>query len=426
MDKKSSFIFYSKKLIRNNVVKNGIWLYILQLFNTVVPLISLPYITRILGKENYGVFSFSLNIIEYFIVVVEYGFNYSGTRKVALALKKDELQEIFLNIIFARFFLFVLCFGGLNIFLHFSIMNHTQIISCYILFLSVFGVVLQQTWLFQGLQKMYYITIFSIISRTLSVCLIFKYVLTADDILIYCFLYSVTPVMIGIMGIIFSIKLLYPFHYKFNLKKIINEIKTGWYTFTTSLSSKIFSAVGITILGFVSSKDQVGIFSAIHKIPTLLLLLWTPISQVLYPISSQKMKNNPKEGQLFINKLKKFFSLFFLIVSLIICIFAKLIINLAFGEEYSEYYYILYPLIIWLNLGILNNFSGIQTLLAGGYDKTYSKCFQISVIITIILNIILINIWKITGASIAPMLSEFILFLMLHFSIKQINRSNNL
>lgn len=419
-------IAHLKVIVKNTVIRNSIWLYILQIFNSIVPLVTLPYITRILGKEHFGIFSFSLNIIEYFIVIVEYGFNYSGTRKIALVKNENEVRDFFVTILISKLILMLFCFGVLHIFLYFYPMEFIQKISCYVLFLSVFGTAFQQTWLFQGLQKVYYITLINIISRIISLCFIFVYVHTENDLLIYCLFYSITPLLTGITGMIFAIKLLMPISWKLHFCNIITEIKTGWYTFTTSLSSKIFSAMGITILGIVSTKEQVGIYSAIHKIPSILLLIWIPISQVLYPISSKKMKNNPKDGLCFIKTISKYIGLFFIVISIIISIFSKPVIALAFGYEYAEYYYILFPLILWLNIGIWNNFLGIQTLLAGGFDRTYSKCFQISVVITIVLNIILINSFDIIGAAITPLLSEIILFILLLLAVRKIKTEQNI
>lgn len=81
----------------------------------------------------------------------------------------------------------------------------------------------------------------------------------------YCFLYSISPIISGVLGIIiakrnFGIKLV-----KLTLSKLIIELKDGWYVFTTSLSGKIFGAIGITFLGIFSEEDIVGTYSAIQK-----------------------------------------------------------------------------------------------------------------------------------------------------------------
>ena len=76
-------------LVERPSVKNGMWMYLLQLFNTVIPLLTLPYVTRILGRDGYGLFSIALNFVGYLQVVVEYGFGMSATRKVAVRAGDD-------------------------------------------------------------------------------------------------------------------------------------------------------------------------------------------------------------------------------------------------------------------------------------------------------------------------------------------------
>ena len=83
-----------KEILKNNTVKNGIWLYILQFFNTVFPLLTLPYVTRILGTNGYGIFSYALNIITYLQVIVEYGFNLSGAREIAIQESEKEREGL--------------------------------------------------------------------------------------------------------------------------------------------------------------------------------------------------------------------------------------------------------------------------------------------------------------------------------------------
>ena len=91
-------------MISTKLFKNGMWLFLLQIFNTVVPLLTLPYITRVLGASNYGIFSLSLNWITYFQVIVEYGFGFTGARKVSIE-GDSSLQNLYSRIISARLLL---------------------------------------------------------------------------------------------------------------------------------------------------------------------------------------------------------------------------------------------------------------------------------------------------------------------------------
>lgn len=412
-------------LLKKKAVKNGAWLYTLQIFNTVVPLLTLPYITRILGAEQYGVFSIAINIIGYYQVIVEYGFAMSATRKVALSDKSiGSLSRIFSTVFLSRCILLLFCFV---VTIGFILLNGDQVALCWcllILMIILFGNCIQLNWLFQGMQQMRYITIVSIISRTVTVILTFAFVKTIDDLYLYCFLYAVSPVISGILGLFFSKKCFHIHFAKVGLGDIWEEIKSGWYVFTTQLSSKVFGAIGITFLGIFATNEEVGIYSAIQKIPNILILAWTPITQVLYPISSQKYYESYELGESFVSKTKRIFVPLFALIAVVCAILSKELVTIAFGEEYAIKFYWIIPMLLWMVVSIYNNFTGIQTLLAAGYDCEYSKCFQIGVIITIVLNFILVYVLKGDGACIAPLLSEVVFGILLGQEVKKLKCEN--
>ena len=99
-------------LLRRKAFSNGVWLYLLQFFNAVIPLLTLPYIVRILDAENYGIFSVSFNIVVYMQVFVEYGFGMSATRKAALCQCENtryNLNSLFTAVFIIRILLMLAC-----------------------------------------------------------------------------------------------------------------------------------------------------------------------------------------------------------------------------------------------------------------------------------------------------------------------------
>lgn len=408
-------------VFKKKAVKNGAWLYALQMFNTVVPLLTLPYITRILGTGQYGFFSIAINIIGYYQVIVEYGFAMSATRKVVLSDKStDSLSKTFSTVFFSRCLLLLMCFGITIIYI---VLNNKQMVQCVcllILMLTLFGNCIQLNWLFQGMQQMRYITIVSMISRSFTVALTFAFVKTVDDLYLYCFLYAVSPVISGILGIFFAKRYFHIHYVKVHLQDIWDELKSGWYIFTTQLSSKVFGAIGITFLGMFATAEEVGVYSAIQKIPNILILAWTPITQVLYPISSRKFHDSFSSGEKFVGKAKRIFVPFFAMIAVICSILSKILVKIAFGDEYAIKFYWIIPMLLWMIVAIYNNFTGIQTLLANGHDREYSRCFQIGVIVTIVLNFTLVYLFEGDGACMAPLLSELILGIMLNFEVKKL------
>lgn len=411
-----------KTLISNKAIGNGMWMYLLQFFNVIIPLITLPYVTRILGTTQYGIFSTSFNLVGYLQVVVDYGFSMSATREVTLIGKDThKVSRLFSAVLYSKAILLLICVLFSLCYLGIWQPSHIQKLSYWLLTLTLIGIFLQVDWLFQGLQDMKYISIANIVARTITTIMIFVGVKSYNDILLYCFLYSLSPVISNLIGIIIV-------KYKYRLKlcvvglnEIKKELKNGWYIFTTQITSKVFGSIGITFLTFLATKSTVGIFSAIQKIPNVLILLWLPISQVLYPIVSKKMDNSFEEGKSFVLKIRRYMLIFFLICTLVLSACSKLIVQIAFGSAYSSEFVWLIPLLFWVLVSIDNNFWGIQILLGSGHDKEYSFCFQISVIITILLNLLFIYLWGGLGASLAPLVSEIVLDILL---IKTVNRLN--
>ena len=411
----------ARDYLYTRVLKNGIWLYLLQIFNTVVPLLTLPYITRILGKNQYGVFSIALNIVSYLQVLVEYGFAMSATRKVALN-NSDDINKIFSTVIGSRILLLCMSIiiSGVYVFLR---QQETELcFSFVILLICLFGYCIQMNWLFQGMQEMQYISIVNIVARSISVLCIFVFVKNKSDLYKYCLFYSITPLISGIIGIIFAKRKFKLRFVRVKMEDIIHELKDGFFVFTTQLSSKVFGAIGLTFLSIFATNSEVGVFSAIQKIINIVILGWSPIAQILYPITSRKLHKDFDEGIEFVYKIRKKILLLFTIFSLIISLSSKVIVNIIYGEEYLGYYYWIIPLSVWLIIAINNNFLGVQILLGSGYDAEYSRCFQFSVFCTVLVNAIIIYTLKGDGAAVAPMISELILYLLLKVQISKIRK----
>lgn len=410
-----------KKISVKKSIQNGIWMYLLQFFNAIVPLLTLPYVTRILGSAQYGIFSIAFNIISYMQVIVEYGFGMSATRKVVLA-EDGNINELFSAVIYARSVLMTVCFMMAGLFVVFNQKNVELCCSLLLLLICLLGYCMQVNWLFQGKQEMKYISLVNIISRLISVVCIFTFVKTSSNILLYCLLYSISPFLSGCIGLIIA-KKMYKLHFvRLPFKRVREEFRDGWYVFTTQLSSKIFGSIGITFLSIFVSNSEVGIFSAIQKIPNIIMLAWTPVAQVLYPISSKHLKDNFEDGKKFVYRVRRKVLPVYTLITIIVCIFSKTIIQIVFGDDYIKFYYWVIPLLIWIIVAINNNFLGIQLLLGSGYDKEYSKCFQVSVLSTILFNFILIYFVGGDGAAIAPLISELTLFILLIVNIRKISK----
>lgn len=167
---------HPKLNLRTPIVRNSMWMIILQTFNMIIPLLTIPYITRILGSAEYGNFSIALNWILYFQVIVEYGFELNGARRVAINSSIENIQIIFNGIVSSRLLLSLFTLIALFVVWSISNLPVSTLLCMLLLFFMVIGTSISLTWVFQGLQQMRFITIANVIARLISLLLIFSFV----------------------------------------------------------------------------------------------------------------------------------------------------------------------------------------------------------------------------------------------------------
>lgn len=224
-----------RALLRSKLIKNSIWLLLLQLFNTVLPLLTLMYVTRIFSIDLYGQVSLAINWVSYAQVVVEYGFGFTATRKIATD-ETVNLQSLFSSILTARTILSALSFITILIACLLSGMGSRHMLCVILLYITVVGVSLQTNWIFQGKQEMNYITIINAIARIISFLLILFFIKSENDFIKYCLLYAGTTLVISMFSFA-VVREKYGIHFKFaKITDAISELKDGWYIFTSPVS----------------------------------------------------------------------------------------------------------------------------------------------------------------------------------------------
>ena len=398
-----------KKILKSKVFSNGAYLYLLQFFNMVLPLLTLPYITRILGDSQYGVFSKMLNYITYCQAFVEYGFALAGARKISLSKTEEERNKVFSSITYSKILLTLV---SLVIVLILSVTlakTPTQTACMLILALMLVAEIFTQTWFLQGMEHMRPITIVSIISRSISTVLIFVFVRTSRDLLLYTALFVATNLITALLGTIIVLKKFKVRLVRLGFSDLKFALADGWPLFTTSFASKICSGFAITALGFFCTDAVVGGYSAVQKIPYILVMMFAPLGQAIYPFICKLYADDVNKGVRTLKKIATVFMSACLIGVIVLIILRKWLVELVLGAEYVRHSVLTIPLACWLFLSIANNFLGIQTLVARGYQKQYSRCFLISIAFIVGLNLLLGYFYGAMGVAIATMIGELVL-----------------
>lgn len=349
---------------KKQLFENFISLGALQAVSYIIPLLTLPYLARVLGTEYFGVVFFAQATMEYFIILTDYGFGLSAVREIAINRhNKNNLSNIFSSVMAIKFLLLLLSFLILLILIVFIPKLNTYKAVFLLSFLIVVGNAIYPVWFFQGMERMKYMTFLNILAKTIFLILIFVFIKQPTDYVIVPLLNSLGFITSGIIGLIFAIK-------KFNIKLYMPKINTIKKQFKYS-SEFFLSRVSVAIntntntffLGLISSNLMVGYYVAAEKIYRAFNGLSMPINSALYPFVS-KYKN-----------IQLFKKIYFIVVALnsIICIlgfiFAKDIITIFYGAEMLEAYKVFRILCFTTFIAVPHILLGYPLLGAMGYTK---------------------------------------------------------
>lgn len=268
-----------KRLLGNFLSLSG-----LQIFTYILPLITLPYLVRVLGVEKYGLVMFAQSFIMFFHILVDYGFNLSATREIAVNREnKDKITEIYSSVMSIKIMLLAVSFGVLALVVS-SFEKFTPDTNLYFLtFLMVVGQALFPIWYFQGMERMKYITIINIFSRVIFTAAIFVFVHQEDD-------YILVPVLNGLGACVGSIYALWlvktSFKQKFmfqHWKTISLHFKDSTRFFLSRVAVSIYTSANAFLLGLFTNNTMVGYYSIAEKLYRAIQSLYGPINQALYP-----------------------------------------------------------------------------------------------------------------------------------------------
>lgn len=403
-------------LIKHRLSRNISYLFFIQIANYAFPLVTIPYLTVVLGLKGYGIYT-SLQLISvYAIAVVDYGFNVTGVRKVA---QKNEIEnaQVFSDITAARIFLSsigTIIFMLLVIFLpQFEIFNYEDYILLLIsiLFLLI-GNALTPIWFYQGVQNMKTGALIIFFGRLFGNIIILLFVKKTSD---YILAFVCQAIMYFISGIIGFLAICRSISFKKPIfRGIWLELKDGWSLFNTSILGIFISSAGTLMLGGITSVSTAGGYSAIERLVKAILSLASPLTQATLPRISAAYYVSSNNGWLEWRKFFRLTALLAVIFTIMLFLFYYAQIpRLIFGSQYDEFASIIIYLSPWVLFSIMNNIIGIQLFSNIGEQKYYAICFIICSILYIILCYVLTRYLGFNGTAISLLVSEVILFFLL-------------
>jgi len=400
---------------KKRLLENFLSLSVLQGANYILPLITLPYLVRVLGPEKFGLIAFAQAFIQYFNILTDYGFNLSATREISVYRKdKEKVSEIFSSVMVIKFGLIVISLFILLV-LIFAIPKFRKDWPVYFFsFGMVLGNVLFPVWFFQGMERMKYITVLNIIAKGIFTICIFLFIRRMSDYLYVPLINSIGFLVAGGLSLRiifkdFGIKFMFP-----SFEAVKHQLKEGWHIFVSTLAISLYTTSNTFILGLFADSMSVGYYAAAEKIIKAIQGLLSPISQTLYPYISKLASESREKALNFIRKLLKIISAIGFIISLLIFYFADFVVNIFLGSQYQQSIIVLRILAFLPFIIGLSNVFGIQTMLTFNLKQAFSEILILAGLLNIVLALILAPLYQHVGISIAVLITEvFVTFSML-------------
>lgn len=404
-----------QKSLKLNFIMNAV----LTISAFIFPLISFPYVSRILGPSGTGNVSFATSIVAYFALFAQLGIPTYGIRATARVRDDKELlsrtvQEIFIINILMSILTYIVFFVVLNIVPQMSDDKLLFMIVSSTIFFNAIGM----DWLYKGLEKYTYITTVSILFKFIALILMFILIHQKSDYVIYGAISIFAASASNICNLLNVHKYIYlkpigNYDFKVHLRPIC-------IFFAMACATTIYTNLDTVMLGFMKSNTEVGYYNAAVKIKTVLLGVVTSLGAVLLPRASYYIENNLiDEFKRISSKAINFVILISFPLALYFIIFAKEGIFFLSGDAYAKAILpmqILMPTLIFIGL---TNIMGIQMLIPLGKEKVVLYSEIAGAIVDLAINTVLIPIMASSGAAIGTLVAEMVVWIVQYIALKE-------
>lgn len=391
---------------KKSIAKNYLYNLTYQILILILPLITTPYLSRVLGAEGIGIYSYTYTIVTYFVLFGSLGVALYGQREIAYAQEnKEQRKKVFIELTVFRFITILV---AVCIYYYFFIRIGEYSVYYKILLFELIAGAFDISWFFQGLEDFKKTVIRNVFVRIISVALIFIMVKTQSDLITYMYIYSLAD-LIGNL----SLWVYLPKYFKGVKVKNINIVKqipAIALLFIPQITNKLYNMLDTTMLGvLIENKAETGYYEQSQKVIRVLLTIVTSLGTVMIPRMANMFANGEKDK---INYyMKKSFSFVFLLsfpmIFGIISI-SKAFVPIFFGAGYEKaavLISIISPIILLMGVA---NVIGTQYLLPTKRQKEYTFSVGMGVVANFILNYILIKLYSSVGACIATVLSQLV------------------
>ncbi len=397
---------------QHSVKYNFIMNFILTASNFIFPLITFPYVSRVLLASGNGKVNFAASVVNYFLMAASLGIPTYGIRACAKVRDdKDALSKTVQEILIINLFSTALVTLTYLICI-FTVPRFEQDKTLYLIegvniVLNMFGV----NWLYQALEQYDYITVRSVIFKFISMILMFLLVHQQSDYRIYAAITVVAAVGSNILNFI-RLRRFVTFN-RFNNYEFKKHLRPIFILFAQSVTTSIYTNLDTVMLGFMKNDEAVGLYTASVKVKGILLSIVTSLGSVLLPRMSYYVKQNAKD---------EFYKLLRLALNAVLFMSFPLAVYFSIESRNcilflaGQGYLGAIPAMAIITVAIiptgLTGIIGIQTLTPLNREKQVLFSVIVGAVTDFLLNLIMIPRWGAAGAALATTIAEFLVLLV--------------
>lgn len=401
----ASYIIGALKVMSNKSIKrNYLYNLLYEVVLIITPFITTPYVSRVLGADGVGIYSFTYSVVTYFILFAGLGTTRYGQREVSYNQRDIEARSVaFWNTEIIRLLttlLMLICY------LIFSCFQNNNQVIYFILAINLLNVPLDISWAFQGMEEFGKIVGRNIIFRILTVISIFAFVRDTDDVAIYTLCLSGLTALASLS--------LWPFLkgriQRPNWKRLTigSALKTTLTFFVPTIAIQVYTYLDKTMIGVITgSSFQNGYYEQAHKIVAMALTVITSIGTVMIPRMGHLYANGKHdEIRKYLGKSFRFVCMLSIPMCLGIIVVSENFVPWFFGAGYDAVVPILRIFSLLVIVLGLNNVMGLQYLIPTGKQNTYTFCVIVGAVVNLLCNLLLIRRFGAIGATVASVFAE--------------------
>ena len=420
-------------MLNKNFRQNVLFLYLVQFSNYILPFVWIPIIINKVGISSYGSIAIVQSVTLYFQMLIDYSFNYKGSKDISINNKNTvKIQKIYNQVLSTKLAISVLVI--LSILILYTIFDY-QIIYYFIIFIPfILGHALTSYWFFQGQSDMKYISILTIMNKVLVLLSIIILLKPESSIVSVLLCISIPNLIMGLLSH-FIILVKYRLSFKFDFNGVITELKEGFDLFIGYAGSSLYLSSNVIILGIFQPHSVVAIYSIVEKIIVAVQKLSSPFLFTLYPEVSKIANESVVKLLVFKKRLIKIAFIFSSIVSigLAICTIVgfkmKILSDVTGinGDENLKSFLITMLIMCMIPIvGTINSVLCTQTLVPLNEGNYFKKITVLTGIFSIALSFLIVPFYGILATASTYVISELFLFLLVSIRIKQLETANSL